>query len=72
MSKESESTVKVEYAYKVNMGNFETYEIRYSIEDMKRDGETARDAHARVEALVSELLWAEVEEARKLAKKGGK
>lgn len=74
MSSESASTgrVKVELAYKVNMGNFETYEVRYSSEEDVKSGETNREVHERVEAEVSDWLWPEVEEAKKQAKKGGK
>lgn len=57
--------VKVELAYKVNMGDFETYEIRYAIEDDAREGESAKQAHERVEDLVSTLLWKERDEAMK-------
>jgi hypothetical protein len=57
--------VKVELAYKVNMGEYESYEVRKSIEDDVRTGEKVREAHDRVEALVSDLIWPEVEEARK-------
>lgn len=59
--------VKVELAYKVNMTNFESYEIRYGVEDDVRENETAREAHERCENFVSERLWPEVEEARKQA-----
>ena len=59
--------VSVELEYKVNMENFENYTIRYGVSDDARKGESVRDAHKRVEKLVSELLWAEVEEARKVA-----
>lgn len=64
--------VKVELAYKVNMGDFESYEVRKSIEDDARSGESAKDAHDRVEALVSELMWDEVAEARKQSTAKGK
>lgn len=57
--------VKVELAYKANMGDYETYEIRYAIEDDAKPGESAVAAHKRVEQAVSDLLWAELEEARK-------
>jgi hypothetical protein len=63
---------KVELAYKVNMGDFETYEVRYSIEDDAKPGESAKAAHERVESLVSDLLWAEVEQARKQSTSKGK
>lgn len=59
--------IKVELAYKVNMGDYESYEIRYGIEDDARDGETIVEAHKRVEGVVSDLLWAELAEARKLS-----
>ena len=59
--------VSVELEYKVNMENFENYTIRYGVSDDAHEGESVRDAHKRVEKLVSELLWAEVEEARKVA-----
>lgn len=54
------------------MGNFETYEVRYSSEEDVKSGETNREVHERVEAEVSDWLWPEVEEAKKQAKKGGK
>jgi hypothetical protein len=57
--------VKVELAYKVNMGDYESYEVRKSVEDDARGNETARETHDRIEALVSDLVWPEVEEARK-------
>ena len=60
--------VRVEMRYTVNMGDYESYAIDYAIEDDARPGENARDAHKRVESLVSELVWAEVEEARKASK----
>lgn len=63
--------IGVELAYKVNMGDYETYDIKYSIEDDAKEGETAKQAHARVEQLVSDLLWAEVEQARKLSTSDG-
>lgn len=59
--------VGAELAYKVNMGDYETYEVRYSIHDDAKEGENALQAHQRVEGLVSDLLWDEVEEARKLS-----
>ena len=64
--------VKVELAYKVNMGDFETYEVRYAIEDDAKQTENAKEAHERVEALVSALLWEEVGEARKQSTSKGK
>lgn len=61
--------VKVEYAFKVNLGNFENVEVRVGVEDSVREGETVRVAYERIDKFVSERVANEVAEARDL---GGK
>jgi hypothetical protein len=61
--------VKVEYAFKVNLGNFENVEVRVGVEDSVREGETVKVAYERIDKFVSERVANEVAEARDL---GGK
>lgn len=58
--------VKVEYAFKVNLGDYENVEIRIGVEDSAREGETVKSAFDRIDKFVSERVNNEVAEARTL------
>lgn len=63
--------VRVRMAYKINMGNYETLDLDYEIEDNVREGEKVKDAHDRVKGLVNALLADDVEGQKKsLGSKG--
>ena len=64
--------VKVAYGYKVNMGNYETYDVAFEITDSVKEGEKVDDTKNRLDAKVSEWLWKEVEAARETAEKARK
>jgi hypothetical protein len=56
--------IKINVGYKVNMGNYETLNLDFGIEDDQRPNETAAEAFDRVYAFVEKRLSAKVAEAR--------
>lgn len=56
--------VSVSLGYKVNMGNYESLDLHFSVSDSARAGETAGQAFDRVYAFVERQLQAKVTEAR--------
>jgi hypothetical protein len=54
-------SVHVEYAYKVNMGDFESLEIRYGVTEEGRPDEKMNDLFKRVDDYVSKKVFDEVE-----------
>jgi hypothetical protein len=56
--------VSVSLGYKVNMGNYESLDLHFSVSDSARAGETAATAFDRVYAFVEKKLGEKVAEAR--------
>jgi hypothetical protein len=57
--------VRVDLAYKINMGNYETLSVGYGLEADALEGENASEAFKRVEDFVSTKLFNEVERIKK-------
>jgi len=53
--------VRVDLAYKINMGNYETLSVGYGLEADALEGETATEAFKRIEDFVSTKLFNEVD-----------
>lgn len=60
----SPARVFVRMAYKINLGNFETLDLDYAIEDDVKAGELVGEAHERVKAAVASLLHEDVTEQK--------
>ena len=56
--------VSVGLGYKLNMGNYESLDLHFSVSDDARKGESAGEAFDRVYAFVEKRLFAKIEEAR--------
>lgn len=56
--------VSVSLGYKVNMGNYESLDLHFSVSDSARAGETVGQAYDRVYAFVEKKLGEKVAEAR--------
>lgn len=56
--------IKIEYAFKVNLGNFENVEVRVGVEDNVRQNETVSEAYDRIDKFVSAKVKHEVAEAK--------
>ena len=61
----SPTVVKVDLAYKRNLGNYENVKVSMGVEDYARDGETAAVAMDRVYAFVEKKLIEKMEEIEK-------
>lgn len=57
--------VTARYEYKLNIGNYESFNIVVGTEADALDGETAADAHARVADLTEAILMQRVQAAHK-------
>ena len=65
-SEQPPARMHVEYAFKINLGNFSNVDIRGWVEDGPRNGETAAQAWDRIKDFVSERINDEVAEARSI------
>ena len=68
------TNVRVELQYTMNLGNYETLRIMIGVEDYKRDGETIDEATERVYKFVEDKLSQKIsdEKAAKENKSGRK
>ncbi len=65
MTRLTANRVKSEYAYKMNLGDYESFEVRVGVEADALEGESTSDAYNRVSEYVEATLMRKVEEARK-------
>lgn len=56
--------VSVGLGYKVNMGNYESLDLHFSVSDDSRPGERVQEAIDRVYAVVEKNLLTKINEAR--------
>ena len=60
----SNTNVRVELQYTMNLGNYETLRIMIGVEDYRRDGETIDEATERVYKFVEDKLSEKISEEK--------